>query len=387
MKTKRLLFGLAMTCAAASIATVGCAGNGSARNAGNTRVLNLDTTNCVNWRTDTIAGDPSQCKTGGFWSSTYNGNAKLCFGDFVFTHNSGFSIYSYWGGFTFGANGDSLCYTTNCQTALSPCAQSGSNGWIYNQWGVMAGGGIKSYSGDEVQTQKGLPYLIAYWDYYSDETEGKRSLEVTLADNSLFTPQEVYICNHPWPYYGNIYGDGFAHPFTKQGDRFDLWIHAVKANGREDSVRHNLAIYTNSLIQNPNWRRVNLARLFNTDNDSIKSLYFTMYSTDSDPKYGPNTAVYFCMDKLKVVKQDGTAAPAATLRAKAATAAKPAVEVKDYFPLTSYTGGDIAVHDANGKEVLKTTVKAGEKVNLSKLPAGEYRLRHGHRSIPLKKVK
>jgi hypothetical protein len=53
----------------------------------------------------------------------------------------------------------------------------------------------------------------------------------------------------------------------------------------------------------------------------------------------------------------------------------------------SYTGGDVLLYDAKGKEVWRTTVKAGEKPNLSKLPKGEYRLRHGHRIIPIKKVK
>jgi hypothetical protein len=72
---------------------------------------------------------------------------------------------------------------------------------------------------------------------------------------------------------------------------------------------------------------------------------------------------------------------------KAPKAAETAVEVKDYFPLISHTGGEVIVHDAKGKVALKTTLKAGEKVKLSKLPAGEYRLRHGHRSIPIKKVK
>jgi hypothetical protein len=61
-------------------------------------------------------------------------------------------------------------------------------------------------------------------------------------------------------------------------------------------------------------------------------------------------------------------------------------EVADYFPIASYTGGDVVVYTPEGKEAWRTSVKAGEKPNLSKLPAGEYCLRHGHRSIPIKKV-
>jgi hypothetical protein len=219
------------------------------------------------------------------------------------------------------------------------------------------------------------------------ETTG-HSLQISLADGSLFSPQSIWICNHPWPYWGNIYGDGFARPFGP-GDYFYLIIHAIKAGGREDSIVHPLAVYGRVLDQSPDWKKVDLTSLFSYDNDSIQSLYFTMKTTDEDPQWGPNTAVYFCLDKLKVVKQEGTALSGApvTKASTAKPAAKGLTEVKDCFPLASYTGGEVLVHDAEGNEVLKTTVKAGQKPDLSKLPEGEYRLRHGHRHIPFKKVK
>jgi hypothetical protein len=384
MKKKNFLLSVAVACLAASFATIGCGGNArKAKSAGETLVLNLyDTSGGVNW-TDTVAGDPSAGKGGGYWLRTYDETAtSLQFGSFVLTHEAGWGG-SFWGGFTIGTNGDPACYGIPCPSG--DCDSTHSEPWVDNQWGVEAGGGIVNTATAPPTVQKGVPYLIAYWNYYADDHENRKSLEVKLAGDILFSPQEVYIGNHPWPYCGNIYGDGFARPFH-QGDRFVLYIHAVKYDGREDSVSHPLATFPDRfLIQSPNWNNVNLAAaLFGGDNDSIKSLYFTMYSTDSDPQYGPNTAVYFCMDKLKVIKQDGTAA--APLRAKAAKAAKPTVEVTDHFPLASHSGGEVVVHDAKGKEVLKTTVKAGEKINLSKLPAGEYRLRHGHRFIPFKKV-
>jgi hypothetical protein len=209
-------------------------------------------------------------------------------------------------------------------------------------------------------------------------------VEINLDDNSLFAPQEIYICNHPWPYWGNIYGDGFARPFH-DGDHFDLYIHGVKYDNQEDSIPVALAFYDGTLVQSPDWTYVNLEGL----GDSIKSIYFTMYSTDryvtDSVDYGPNTAVYFCMDKLKVIKQG--AAPATTVAQKAPTTTAPkGIEVTDIFPVPSYTGGDVTVYDKHGrKAVLQTTVKAGEKINLSKLPKGEYRLRHGHKHIPITK--
>jgi hypothetical protein len=98
--------------------------------AAQTRTLNLSD------RTFTyIPGDPSNCQGGNFWTATYDGDTtSFKVGSFVFSHNSGFDIFSYWGGFTVSKNADSLCYTTSCTSPshLSSCAQSGSNGWIYN---------------------------------------------------------------------------------------------------------------------------------------------------------------------------------------------------------------------------------------------------------------
>jgi hypothetical protein len=43
------------------------------------------------------------------------------------------------------------------------------------------------------------------------------------------------------------------------------------------------------------------------------------------------------------------------------------------------------VYNGAGVEVLKTTVAAGERVNLSALPASSYRLKHGSKLIPITK--
>jgi hypothetical protein len=378
MKTKIFLLSMALACTAGSALTgSSCSGSTPKKSGAGELVLDLyDTSHGVVWY-DTVTGNPGVSQ-GGYWSKTYDETAtSLQFGDFVLTHEAGWGG-SFWAGFTIGANGDPDCYAIPCPSG--GCDSTHSEPWVDNQWGVKAGGGIVNTATTPPTVQKGVPYLIAYWNYYADSHENRRSLEVKLADDALFAPQEVYIGNHPWPFCGNIYGDGFARPF-KKGDHFDLWIHAVKDDGREDSILFTLAEFPNRvLIQSPNWTKVNLASL----GSDVKSLYFTMYSTDEYPPYGPNTAAYFNMDKLKVVKQDAKATPAPALRAKAA---KPVVEVTDYFPLPSYTGGEVVAYDANSREVLKTTVKAGEKINLSKLPAGEYRLRHGHKVIPIKKVK
>jgi hypothetical protein len=351
-----------------------CSGNTPNKRAGTT-VLDLKDTKCVNWQTDIVP--PATGESSGYWTNTYTNN-QLCYGEFVLSH-SGYS--GYYDGFIFGRNGSTTNYGYHKDSV-------GSVDWIPHQWGVMAGGGLSST--DPIEVAKGDPYLIAYWGYYS-ESQGTHSLQVSLADGSLFNPQEVYICNHPWPYWGSRYGDGFARPLNQKGDYFVLYIHGVTEDDETRTIVDTLAVYdpkaADSVRQNPNWHRVDLTPL----EEDVKAIYFTMKSTDNyvtdSVDYGPNTAVYFNMDKLAVIKVDGkVAAPAVTTR-EVKTAAPKAVEVKDTFPIPSYTGGEVTIHDTSGKVVHKTTVKAGEKPNLSKLPVGEYRLRHGHRHIPIKKVK
>lgn len=380
---KSLIFCVLLICYA-GLAFTGCAkksNTSSVSAVGDTLTLNLPDT-------FSYVSKCNYCESGDFWTYTYGNNGGFDASGFHFSHNSGFDIYSYWGGFIPAKGADTRCYTANCyagdtcqcQAANPPCDSvdlQGSWGWIHNQWGVMAGYGLDA----AYQRNKCAPYLVAYWDYYSD-TQGQYSLEVTLDNDNLFQPLEVYICNHPWPFWGNRCGDGFARPLTEATDYFNLIITGYDIDELETgAITDTLARGTGSdVIQNINWHPVDLSNF----EEYTYKLVFTMESTDEDPQYGPNTAVYFCMDKLKVV--DKGAAPAA-LRAKAAAAAKPAVEVVDGMTLHSHKGGVVTVYDANGKEVLKATLKAGEdKLDLSKLPAGEYRVRHGHKSIPVKKT-
>jgi hypothetical protein len=409
MKTKVFIF-VAIACAMVSlVASVGCVNKSNAQSGngvGDELTLNLcDTSHGVDW-TDSITGTPNAnvCANigGGYWSQTYNDNiTSIQFGEFVFSHlpvGPGASFGgSYWDGFTTGSNGDTREYVDRDSTgqALSAC-------WVANQWGVMAGNGIKT-CGEATRA----PYLIAYWGYYMEpeyyETVHSpgtppdapmHCLTVQMKDNNdnnlLFAPLEVQICNHPWPYYGNINGDGFAKPIKEVKCPFILNIHGLDADSALIyTVTDTLAVYDpsypDSVRQSSNWHSVDLQIL----GQEIKTLYFTMDVPDEDPTWGPNTAVYFCLGDLKVEKQGIAKTKPVAQKARTATTAKVSKnrEVTDYFPLPSYTGGDVTVYDKQGKVALQTTVKAGEKINLSQLPEGEYRLRHGHRHISFKKVK
>jgi hypothetical protein len=404
MKTKIFILA-ALACIAVSFAaTEGCVNKSNAPNAnatGNMLVLNLYD-GPTNWMDQCSSGS-----TGGYWNQTYTDTINtIRFGEFIFSHlpaGAGAAFGGngcsgmYWDGFTTGSNGDPTNYGQYADS-------TGSIGWINHQWGVMAGGGLDTIP-PSYQTVKGMPYLIAYWGYYMEPEyyytlhnpgtppdAPMHCLTVALADSSLFTPQGVYICNHPWPYWGVRKGDGFAHPFKELGEdaHFDLIIHAVGLNETTEYV-HTLATYDSSqpdsVRVSSDWEYISLEDMGN----DIRYLYFTMYSTDElvigDKNYGPNTAVYFNLDKLAVIKQDGTAGTAFARKAEAPAPAKSAksIEVTDVFPVPSYTGGDVTVLDKQGNVALQTTVTAGEKINLSKLPKGEYRLRHGHKHIPITK--
>ena len=252
----------------------------------------------------------------GYWTETYNTSEQyrwLEFGQFKFSHVlnafGGSDVgggMSYWDGFTYCTSGDSTDY-----------GEAGSSdAWVAQQWGCMPGGGIKTDADGNVMTdesgkvlvQKGNPYLVAYWGYWIELMEGGAPcLQMKFTDGKQYKPVGIYIANHPWPYYGNIHGDGFAQPFTQEGDYFKLIIHGLNAAGEDtgSKVEYMLAEFKNGqLVQSPDWNWVDLSRL-----GTVSGIYFSMETTDADPIYGPNTAVYFCLDKLQVRSVTETTAP------------------------------------------------------------------------------
>jgi uncharacterized protein YjdB len=247
----------------------------------------------------TFTFDPQK----GYWTETYNDEdyTFIDFDHFSFSHliagpGASFGGY-YWDGFTVCNNGDNTDYG-------SP-GNSGS--WVSEQWGCMAGGGIKTDANgrvlkDEngkVLVERGIPYLLAYWGYFM-ESSGTHCLQTILTDaEAPYEAVGMYVNAHPWPYYGNIHGDGFARPF-QEGDYFKLFIHGLDENYEDNGkvVEYVLAEFKNGLLtQSPDWEWIDLSAL-----GEVYGFYYTMESTDESPYYGPNTAVYFCMDKLTVCK-------------------------------------------------------------------------------------
>lgn len=222
----------------------------------------------------------------GYWENTYT-DAAIEDSVFRFSHTGspdGGEGMAYWEGFTLCTSGDTTNYG----------AEGSSDGWIQNQWGCMAGGGTDSVG----NTVLGAPYLVAYWGFFAEQiTPDYYSVRVDFKDK-LYNPVGVWICNHPWPYYGNVNGDGFAAAFNQEGDYFAVVAHGLNAAGQPTgtSVRLQLASYVDGkLQQSKSWQYWDLREL-----GLISGLYFTMETSDMDELYGANTAVYFCLDRLTI---------------------------------------------------------------------------------------
>ncbi|MBP8627497.1 MAG: DUF4465 domain-containing protein [Paludibacteraceae bacterium] len=234
-----------------------------------------------------------------YWTETYNDSPTytwLQFQNFKLAHLIGQNSYggTYWNGFTLSTSGDNTDYS--------------STGWTGNQWGCMAGGGIKTdqsgaivTTNGVVDTEQGIPYLVANYSAY---VSNGYSNEIKFADGQKYEAVEVYVTNHPWPYYENMNGGMFTRVLDQEGDYVKLIANGLDENGNSTgSASFYLAKFENgSLTQVTNWEKFDLSAL-----GTIASLYFTIESTDTGD-YGMNTAAYFCMDKL-TVKEYTTSIP------------------------------------------------------------------------------
>jgi hypothetical protein len=303
----------------------------------------------------------------GYWTETYNDEdyTFIDFENFSFSHlidGEGASWGgSYWDGFTVCTDGDNSNY-----------GQGGSSNWISHQWGNMAGGGIKTFSNTAVtEVQQGIPYLLGYCSTMAME----RPCQIILSGaEAPYEAVGVFINASPWPYYGNIEGDGFARPLNQEGDYFKLFIRGLNENYEDNgkAVEYCLARYENGeLTQSPDWEYVDLSAL-----GEVYGFYCTMASSDSDPVWGMNTAAYFCMDKLQVRVPD-------EMTGIAETQGIASIQVypnpfTDYVVINATENGTATICDLSGKVLLNTALKADKNtLNTSSLTKGIYILRSG----------
>ncbi|URC11404.1 DUF4465 domain-containing protein [Flavobacterium sp. B183] len=261
----------------------------------------IGTTTTLNLTSSLLTSGTST--TGGkYWQNTYVASTNLTVDIFKFSHSGTSSGYNYWDGFIVSNVNDITNYGSGAGTG-------GSNGWVANQWGTMAGSGFGTSSTISAGTPgtTGDPYIVAYWSSYTDPknpqgttfSETSFSNWIKIGNTGLYNVKGLKINMHPWPYYGCLYGDGFAQAFSS-GDHFELLIYGVDSSGTITApITQSLADYTGgSLVMPTGWINVSATALQGLGD--VKYLVFQMASTDSHPVYGMNTAAYFCLDKLSV---------------------------------------------------------------------------------------
>ena len=193
----------------------------------------------------------------GVWTQCYNDvdYTWLEFGDengeFLISHlidGEGASWGGmYWDGFIPAIGGDQTDYSDPTTGAS----------WYSMFGGCMAGGGCVIGADGKVSADATKPYLVAFYSSWAAEGPSCQVMFTNKDGNMAFTPAGVYVCNHPWPYYDCLHGEGSARAFA-EGDYFELTAVGVAADGTQTST-----------------------------------------ATDKG-NYGMNTAAYFCMDKFQV---------------------------------------------------------------------------------------
>ncbi|MBW3518962.1 DUF4465 domain-containing protein [Flavobacterium sp. NKUCC04_CG] len=251
------------------------------------KVLSANT-NYVTLDLSTFDLSNGQATAGGtIWSKTYEEDAELHSGIFQFNH-SAFPEYYTWMGFT----------VSNSNDNSNQINQEG--GWLQNQWGSMAQGGVKG---------KGTPFLVSFADHKPDASllqQGEKiaverfSSTVKITDSkNQYAAKSVSLAISPWPYYGVLHGDDYSRKFVK-GDFFAVHVYGVNKAGilsSEKPVTHYFVDFRNEVgTISQDWNKVDLSSL-----GEVEYLLFFLETTDVG-QWGANTALYFTMDQLTVDK-------------------------------------------------------------------------------------
>ena len=219
---------------------------------------------------------------GKVWKETYSETTPtLDIGIFKFSHSANAS-WNYWTGFTISNSSDNTKQTN----------------FVQNQFGAMPQGGVNG---------KGTPFLVAYSQQIPSEklvinkaydlSTYKTYVEIT--DDNISSVKTLNLALSPWTYYNITEGDAYARKFTK-GDFYAVHIYGLDSNKKLTSaepVTCYLADFRNGENKvDTSWQSVNVSKL-----GKVKYLLFFVETTDVG-KYGANTATYFLLDNINVVK-------------------------------------------------------------------------------------
>lgn len=265
-----------------------------------------------------------------YWAETYNEDDYDFFEAQIFalTHGGDSYYMSYWG-FTVSKNASDENMT--------------EAGWVENQWGCMAKGGIRTFEDGNPVVSPDSPYLIAY----SNSWYGPTACGFIFNDGNTYMAKGMYITNHPWTYYDVTVGEeSGARKLDQEGDYYKV-IATGYLNGeaKATTAEINLAEFKDgALYACKDWTWFDLSALGEVD-----AIYFTIDGSDQG-LYGLNTASYFCADRI-------------TVEEVLPTAADEAAEVKAYrISNTIYgiaEGAEVYVYNLGGQLIINQTVNGG----------------------------
>ena len=296
------------------------------------------------------------------WDGVYNDNALHVDG-FVFSHTAPYGE-GYYEGFTISRNSD------NSNWYDAP-------GWSANQWGCMAQGGIDTLNLQNIDVPGiiGKPFLIDYYSSYSLTSYEYGTSYITLEDNNQsFVADGIYVCNHPWGYYGCISGDGFAKPLVEEGGYYKVTFNGVNiAQGTTNSVDFYLAerqysdrngdgtINSDDNYTNTAWRWCDLSSL-----GLVDVIYITMDSSDKGD-FGMNTATIVCLDGLRASIPNSINSTSKENEIYASNG---------YIYITAEEEQTIGIYNLSGSSIANYTISAGRHmIDCSHLPGGVYLVR------------
>ncbi len=223
-----------------------------------------------------IASAGFQYGENGAWASVYDtqiGNFDVK--GFGFTHevsSSEWYVYYSWKGFS--------------PTVSTDNTDHSADSWNDYQWGAITGGGVAG---------AGTPYILGMWDVNEtlDAVPQSPACAVTYNSGAVFDPEEIYVTNSAWGYYGVKNGSGFNKAFT-ESDWCKLYIRGVRNGVVTGTVEVYLANGTQILNT---WKHVDLDPL----GDAVDMIYFQMSSSDTG-QWGMNNPAFFCIDRLAIEK-------------------------------------------------------------------------------------
>lgn len=274
-----------------------------------------------------------------YWTETYNEKDYTYWESqiFLFSHLIEENSYG-------GTSYDGFTVSKNASDADMAKEEGG---WVANQWGCMAKGGIVSVEEGKPVVSEDKPYIIAY--YNSWNTAGE-SLNLMFNTGETYNAVGVYVTNHPWAYYDVTVGEGSASKLDQEGDYFKIIATGMLNGSETGTAEFKLAeVKDGELNAVKDWEWFDLSGLGEVDN-----IYFTIDGTDVG-SWGLNTASYVCMDLITVeevpseptaVEENSDNADAKAFRVKSTIYGIP-------------EGAQVYVYNLGGQLIINQTVNSG----------------------------